>query len=255
MNFVGIDLSWGVTSPKPNRTAAGVLTENCELVANALLTTDDDILEFIKNYLDEGCIVGIDAPLVIPPNVKQRECERQLLLCKIAVFPGNRAWFVRAFGGVRGEILVDRLKECNLQLRDFIEPKKRTSAVLEVYPYASWRVLFEGDTVPKYKNTTRKRKIQGLTQLRKKLFEIDSPRKLRIPKNLDHKLDVDLNSLDSGSLDQLGDLLDATIAAYTVLMYWHFGDEKCVVLGDLRRGFILTLASDCLRKTAFKRKY
>jgi predicted RNase H-like nuclease len=255
MNFIGIDLSWKVSPEIPFRTAAVVLNEKCVVIADALLTTNGDIVQFVNRYKDEGCIVGIDAPLIVPPKLKQRKCERMLLSCKIAVFPGNRKWFFRAFGGVRGEILVDELKRLNIPLSDFLKPKENTNALLEVYPYSAWKVLFGSEAVPKYKNRKRKEKIKGLNILRKKLLDSNLDPKLKLDEKIEHGFDVDISELSNKALDQLGDLLDALIAAYTLHIYWLFGEEKCVVLGDMKEGFILTLANDCLKKMANKRKY
>ena len=255
MNFIGIDLSWKVYPEKPYRTAAVVLNESCVVKADALLTTNEDIIQFMKRYRDDGCIIGIDAPLIVPSKVKQRKCERMLLKCKIAVFPGNRRWFFRAFGGVRGEILVEELKKLDIPLRDFLKPKEKTYAVLEVYPYSAWKVLFEEEAVPKYKNRRRKDKIQGLIKLRRKLLGSNLKPELKFDKKIEHRFDVDISGLSSKALDKQGDLLDALMAAYTIYIYWCFGEERSVVLGDLEEGFILTPANDCLKKLAKKRKY
>lgn len=255
MNFIGIDLSWKVYPEKPYRTAAVVLNERCVVKADALLTTNEDVIQFIKRYRDDGCIIGIDAPLIVPPKVRQRKCERMLLSCKIAVFPGNRRWFYRAFGGVRGEILVEELIKLGIPLEDFLKPKEKTYAVLEVYPYSAWKVLFEEEAVPKYKNRRREDKIKGLIKLRKKLLGSNLKPVLKFNKKIEHRFDVDFSELNSKALDKQSDLLDALMAAYTIYIYWSFGEKRCVVLGDLEEGFILTPANDCLKKMAKKRKY
>ncbi len=254
MNFIGIDLSWRVSPPKPERTAGVVLNEKCELIAGEMLTSDEDIVEFIKRYSKEECIVGIDAPLIVPLKVKQRKCERMLLSCRIAVFPGNRKWFNKAFGGVRGELLVEELKRLNIPLKDSLGPMERTNALFEVYPYSSWRV-FLGGKVPKYKNTGRRRKVDGLTTLKKKLLDEAPSIRSKLEVEKEHILNADITKLSGKTLDQLGDTVDALIGAYTVFAYWHYGGEECVVLGNLKEGFILTLANECLKKIASKRKY
>lgn len=254
MNFIGIDLSWKVSPLKPLRTAAVVLNEKCVVIANALLSTDKDIVEFIERHSNAGCIVGIDAPLVVPPNQKQRKCERMLLSCGIGVFPGNREWFSRAFGGVRGEILVKKLNNWGIPLRDSLKPNEQKNALFEVYPYSAWKVLFGEEKVPKYKKTTKKRKVEGLSKLRRKLLDSSLSPRIKFEKKLEHRLNVEISQLSSKAMDQYGDLLDALMAAYTLLIYCNY-EERCVVLGDLKEGFILTLANDCLKEMVKKRKY
>jgi len=251
MRFIGIDLSWKVLPVKPNRTAAVVLNEKCEVITEKLLSTDKDIIEFVKLHKNDGCIMGIDAPLVVPPKIKQRKCERMLLSCKIGVFPGNRDWFFKAFGGVRGEVLVKKLDRQGIPLKDFIEQRQQKNAALEVYPYASWKVLFTNKKVPKYKNTKRKEKIKGLKEIRQKIFDSS----MKIKNGKESNIEMDISRMSNRDLDSYGDILDALNAAYTVHVYWRSGEEKCVVLGNKKEGFILTLANDCLRKQAKKGKY
>ncbi len=253
MNFIGIDLSWSVKFPKHQRTAAVVLSEDYQIIESNLITTDYEILEFIKPYIDGWCIVGIDAPLVIPPFVKQRECERFLLLGKIAAFPGNRDWFDRAFGGTRGEILAKNLKRMGIPLKDRLIPKENTNALLEVYPHALWKVLFNDRKVPRYKNAKMETKRNGLLRLKKALINTEKPAKIKLSGDLKGRLDA-IKNLRGEDLDKVGDLLDATIAAYTLAVYWHYGDLECVIFGDLKNGFILTLANERLKDLAKKRK-
>ncbi|UCF08700.1 MAG: DUF429 domain-containing protein [Thermoplasmata archaeon] len=245
---MGIDLSWKLDPPKPFRTAAVVLNEKYEMEDAALLTTDDDILAFVKKYKDEGCMVGIDAPLVVPPYQKQRGCEQRLLSCGIGVFPGKREWLVKTFGGIRGEVLVDKLGCIDIPLKDSPVIGKEKSALFEVYPYATWKVLFGPKKVPKNKNTGRVRKEEGLGMLKRQLLSQNPPLKLKGKK--EHLLKADIKGLKNRELDQLGDLLDAAVAAYTVLLFYRHGEDRCVVLGDKEEGFILTLVSDCLRRAA-----
>jgi len=198
MHFIGIDLAWKI--PPETQTAVGVLDEKLKVVDGAFLKTDEEIAAFVKKY--PARIVGIDAPLTVKNKNGARECDR-LLLKKygIPAYPANRKWFKRAFGGVRGEKLVPKLGA--------------SGAVMEVYPYATLKILL--GEIPAYKKGRKKERVKGFS-----------------------KLGLNLNSkMKLKELTQLADLLDAAVAAYTVYLYWKYGDAGCEILGDTENGFIL----------------
>ncbi|GFP38275.1 hypothetical protein HKBW3S44_01955 [Candidatus Hakubella thermalkaliphila] len=49
-------------------------------------------------------------------------------------------------------------------------------------------------------------------------------------------------------LNQLGDLLDATLAAYTVWRYWHLGEVKSCIVGTGEDGFVLLPCDSNLKR-------
>ncbi|MFH1774858.1 MAG: DUF429 domain-containing protein [Methanobacteriota archaeon] len=222
MNFIGVDLAWKV---EPNlKTALVVVDENCLPVATDYVYTDEEILEFIKRHCSNGCIIGIDAPLIVRNRHGRRECERLLQKYGVPSYPANREWLNRAFGGVRGEILAGKLKKLGIELKARLRLKTFTKAVMEVYPYSALKFLLR--EIPKYKKGGKKERLKGISELRKTLQKVQS-------------------SLIAGelanekNLKRAADLLDAAIAAYTVLLYWKHGEERCEVIGSESEGFIL----------------
>lgn len=86
---VGIDLAGS-----PKRNTGICLMHNKKIVKYATLHEDEEIISFVK----ESCpqIIGIDAPLSLPPGRKSlddnngvhlRECDRELTKRKIRFFP------------------------------------------------------------------------------------------------------------------------------------------------------------------------
>ncbi len=224
MNFIGVDLAWKVGSN--SKTALVVIDENCSPVSTAYVLTDEEILEFIKKHCSSGCLVGIDAPLVVKNRSGRRECERLLQEYGIPSYPANRDWLARAFGGVRGEILVEKLKKLGIELNARPQPRVFTKAVMEIYPYSALKILLK--KIPKYKKGNKNERTKGIAELR------------RVLKKIQPSLIID-ELANEKELREQADLLDAAIAAYIVSLYWQRGEEKCEVIGNEKEGFILTL--------------
>ncbi len=86
---VGIDLAGS-----PKRNTGICLMYNKRIVKYATLHGNDEIISFVKEASPE--VIGIDAPLSLPPGRKSlednngvhlRECDRELLKRKIRFFP------------------------------------------------------------------------------------------------------------------------------------------------------------------------
>lgn len=224
MNFIGVDLAWKV---EPNsRTALVAVDENCSLIATGYVSTDEEIVGFVKRHCFSGCLVGIDAPLVVKNRRGCRECERLLQKYGIPSYPANRDWLTRAFGGVRGEILVRKLKKLGIELRAHPQPETFAKAAMEIYPYSALKFLLK--KIPKYKKGRKNERMKGISDLRRALQKAQ-------PSLISGKL------AGEKDLREQADLLDAAVAAYTVFLYWKHGEERCEVLGSEKEGFILTL--------------
>lgn len=226
MNFIGVDLAWKV-EPK-SRTALVAVDENCSLIATDYVYADEEILEFIKRHCSSGCLVGIDAPLVVKNRRGRRECENLLQKYGIPSYPANRDWMNKAFGGVRGEILVRKLKKLGIELKARPQPETFAKAAMEIYPYSALKFLLK--KIPKYKKGRKRERAKGISDLRKALQKAQPP---LISGKLASEKD----------LKKTADLLDAAVAAYTVFLYWKHGEERCEVIGSEEEGFILTLKS------------
>ena len=80
MRFVGIDLAWSLRNTHRAETGGVSIDETGRVIASASLTADEAIVAFVLAHTDpDGCIVGIDAPLVVPNETGQRACEAALL--------------------------------------------------------------------------------------------------------------------------------------------------------------------------------
>ncbi|MBI5253669.1 MAG: DUF429 domain-containing protein [Euryarchaeota archaeon] len=241
MKFIGIDLAWKV-EPK-SKTALVAIDKSCSLIATDYVYTDKEILEFIKRHCSSGCLVGVDAPLVVRNKHGRRECERLLQKHGIPSYPANREWLTRAFGGVRGEILVRKLKKLGIELKARPQPKTFAKAVMEIYPYSALKFLLK--KIPKYKKGKKKERVKGISDLREALQKVQ-PSLIagEIASEKDLREQERESNAPASLLKKAADLLDAAVAAYTVFLYWKHGGERCEVIGSEEEGFIVTLKDE-----------
>jgi predicted RNase H-like nuclease len=239
MRFIGIDLSWKMKPrPEEKRSAVACLGFDGNLERYEHCTTDKEIISLVDKLSTGGCVMGINAPLVVPPDTEgSRVCEGQLLDMKIKVLPTDPRSFDRWYGGCRGVVLLETLSDTDhgYQLTDRL-PASTDKAVAETNPSASWMRLF--GRAPKYKGIPMESKRQGLFKLKERL-KSGLPEKypaLRL-----NKLDMGMNDLEELTalgLDIYGDALDAVMSAYTMLL-WAREPKLCEVVGDVKRGFVV----------------
>lgn len=110
--YVGVDIGWSC-NPTPDSTGVSTIVGD-ELVDMQSLQTDGEIAEYVDSR--DADYVGIDAPLVVRNVTGRRGVEDTLDENGINALPANRTWFNEAFGGVRGESIVDELGDVGYEL-------------------------------------------------------------------------------------------------------------------------------------------
>lgn len=224
MNFIGIDLAW----KEKGETAIIALDYKGEVIAHGCEKENTAIASFVDRYSADGCLVGIDAPLVVKNYEGRRQCEEMLQARGIQAYPANRSWFLRAFGAVRGEKLMAELEKIGFCLVDTIPRGRYIRGVMEVYPYATIRAVLP--EIPPYKKGGKEQRLMGIRRLLSMLQSLKPP--LRIPLRL-----LQLG----GTIDDLkraSDFIDAAVAAYTVYVC-SMDPGKCIILGNKEEGFVL----------------
>jgi len=239
MRYIGIDLAWKM-KPRPTekRSAVACLDDKVGLCLYEHCTDDEQIIKWVEKLSIGGCVMGINAPLVVPPNTEgRRQCEGQLMDMEIKVLPTDPKRFEDWYGGCRGVVLMEQLNELDhgYTLTDRL-PASTNKAVAETNPGVSWRRLF--GAVPKYKGVPMEDKRKALFGV-KELLKSGLPKGYPVPTLA--KLDLwprDIGQLTALGLDIYGDALDAVISAYTVML-WSRVTNSCEVVGDLRKGFVV----------------
>jgi len=239
MRYIGIDLAWKMNPcPDEKRSAVVALDDGARLIFYNHYCTDEEIIEALDKLSNIGSVIGVDAPLVVPPDTEgRRVCEGLLSDMQIRVMPTDPKRFERWYGGCRGVVLLEKLqaRDHGYQMVDRL-PSSTGKAVVEVYPAGSWKRLF--GYVPKFKGVPVEEKRRALLRL-KDLLKFGMPP--RYPGvRMDHldKTKNDLDCLSGPGLDVFGDALDAVMAAYTVML-WAKDPTLCEAVGDLKGGFIL----------------
>ena len=74
MHFVGVDLAWGDRRP----TGLAVLDDEGHLLHVSAAATDDEIVAALAPYVEDDCLVAIDAPLIVTNATGNRPAEAAL---------------------------------------------------------------------------------------------------------------------------------------------------------------------------------
>ncbi len=252
MLFLGLDLAWG--SKNTSGACALTLAANKEEpyslhLANITeaLGDDDAILDWVTHWDQvagqEGLILGIDAPLLVPNETGKRPCEtelgRRFARYQAGAHPANRQIF---HDNVRGERLVARLAAQNIHHDPYLispmEPNVRR--VMEVFPHPAHIIFFSLAKTLKYKAKPG-RDYPG----RWAVFQ-DYVRYLRGLETADPALHLahvwppeDVTGVKGRALKRYEDSLDALTCAYIAAWYWRYGAEGAEVIGDMAAGYIV----------------
>jgi predicted RNase H-like nuclease len=245
MHFVGVDLAWGDRRP----TGLAVLDDEGYLLHVSATTSDDAIVAALAPYVEDDCLVGIDAPLVVTNPVGNRPAEA-LLNKEFARFdagahPSNtgKPEFREQPRGAR---IAARLG------LDLNPRSGRPRRAIEVYPHAAMVALFRLGRTLKYKNKPGR----DLEQLRSELIVLlglleglasADPQLLVSPPPADPGVATVWRALRSAvekagrksELRVVEDQVDAVICAYVALFATR-RPERTTTYGDFATGYIVT---------------
>ncbi len=211
------------------------------------LGDDDSILAWLDTWDaaegQDGLIVGIDAPLLVPNQTGRRPCEaelgRRFARFQAGAHPANRTLFR---GYVRGEDLVGRLAERAIVHSPYLDTPQETGhrQVMEVFPHPAHVILFGLTRTLKYKaKPGRSYELRWAVfaeygRLLRGLQAQDPP--LALPPDWPPS---DVTGVTGGPLKRLEDSLDALTCAYIAYYYWWHGQTGGEVIGDLAQGYIV----------------
>jgi predicted RNase H-like nuclease/ppGpp synthetase/RelA/SpoT-type nucleotidyltranferase len=238
MYFIGLDLAWGERKP----TGLAVLDAEGQLLTVSSHGNDETIVAALAPYVDDDCLVAIDAPLVVENAAGNRPCEaalnRDFAGFDAGAHPSNTGKPELA-GMPRGARLASRL---GLDM----DPSSRSSRrAIEVYPHPATVALFRLGRTLKYKHKPGR----TLPQLRSELLELmrlleglaGSEVALRVA---DHEQWKELVALVEAAerkseLRRVEDQVDAVVCAY-VALFSERRPDLTTTYGDLGSGYIVT---------------
>ncbi len=245
--FIGVDLAWGGSNPdkEHNETGVVVVDESGRVLDAGWTRGVDATAQWIQTRAgDGGCVVMVDAPLVVDNDTKQRVCEREV---------GQRygRWKVSANStntsspGQAGVALLAQLEKARWTYDSGVDgPAVAGRAVSECYPYTALVGAAElgyDRERPKYKRKPptltvaqwrpeRARNCDELSRRLDGLRTAEPPLDLRSHPTT-FKLIDEASPFDDRAYKHREDLLDAALAAWTALLWVRKGLDRCQVLG------------------------
>ena len=216
--FIGIDLAWGHRA----RTGVAALDEGGRLLSVESLLTDDEILRWVAAQPGVPVVVAVDAPLVVPNETGQRDCERQIASAYGRLGASCHPSNTTLMPAPRGTRLAAALA---------------SSVCIEVYPHAALVGLFALPYRLLYKKGTILVRREGLLRLAALLeswpvLDLDG---VDVWKRLTDAVSEAVRLVD---LKRVEDQLDAVLCAGLARL-WHRDDGALVVYGDLRGAHVV----------------
>ncbi len=206
--YIGIDLAWG------DKNLSGFCAlvpykKSLKIIDIKLLKSIDEIVDEIQKYINNKVYIGLDAPLLVPNEDGNRECEKlfnkDFAKYKISMLPINRTIFTKYNSNIRSEELFKRLQDDGFK-RDY----KSDKVIFEVYPHSTIAMLFNNQQILPYKRK-KGRDVEFIREqisiYKRYLAKVVSSHKI---------LKNDVSALKGQGLKDFEDMLDAITCAYTI---------------------------------------
>jgi predicted RNase H-like nuclease len=252
MLFVGIDLAWSEKNGSGIAALDGSIGSG-RFVSGDVVFSDEEIVGLVKKKTKgRKALVAIDAPLIVPNEDGRRIAEElvEILFRKYdaGAHPANRRRLSQWSGKVRGEEIVGLLEKEEFKHDPYVGRFEETRKLFEVYPHPSMVVLFKLSKVLQYKAKPKRNYNSRWEEFQKYQNHLKNLREAKpslvLPKEITER---DIRRLKGQELKNYEDLLDAIFCAYIAYYYWA-NPDKCLVLGDMERGYIMTPVFDFMRK-------
>jgi len=241
--FIGVDFAW-----QSERNATGIAVargddRGAEVVHIASGVRGlDDVVAAIEQHAAQDMVVAIDAPLIIRNRSGRRRCETEISRRFGAKHASAHSSNLTLYPDPRTHTLVQRLEEIGFRHEVRQERFGRGRWFFEVYPHPAHIVLFELETILKYKAKSRRPRSLRLSEFARlhsllvSLEHADPPLSGGAAASL---VSADLQMLRGQALKDHEDALDAWFCAYLALHVWYWGAERNEVVGDFESGYIV----------------
>lgn len=241
--FIGVDLAW-----QSERNATGIVVARGEEGAATVIEVASGvrklnaILSIVERFATANTVVAIDAPLIIRNTEGCRPCESAISRRFSAKHASAHSSNLRRYPEPCTHELVRQL-ECS-GFRHHVATKRRAGGrwFFEVYPHPAHIVLFDLDTIIKYKAKSRRARSVRLSEfkrLQSLLVSLQHAEPALAPGAASPLLDMDLHELRGQQLKDHEDALDAWFCSYLAMYVWYWGSERNEVVGDFETGYIV----------------
>jgi predicted RNase H-like nuclease len=242
--FVGIDLAWTYK----NETGLCIMNDQGRvLYLDAQVYTDAQIADLILTYEDQDLCIAVDAPLVIRNESGSREADRLLTRTRIhghhlKLFMANRAFFMKAYGTVRGEALAKCVKNAALtsyekEIEFGFLAQKGHSIMVETFPTGICCGLFPDIYPIRYKVKGKVAYSETNTALHTILSRVCQFEEDGLISGVRPHFEFTTGLIKRKAHKHIEDKLDAFLSAYGLYsIYKNTAEPLC--FGDLENGFI-----------------
>lgn len=253
--FIGIDFAW-----QSERNATGIAIAHGEGAQASLVDVVsavhgmNEIIALVERHATENTVIAIDAPLIIRNVTGRRACESEISRRFGARHASAHSSNLTLYPVPSTHELVRRLEQAGFRHHVGRERKERGRWFFEVYPHPAHIVLFDLETILKYKAKSRRPRslrLDEFARLQSLLVSLANAEPALAPEAGVSLIAADLTALRGQRLKDHEDALDAWFCAYLALHAWYWGAERNEVVGDFESGYIvlpmLGLALDALR--------
>ena len=200
----------------------------------------------------DSAFIAIDAPLIVPNKEGRREAERLVGLYfrkyDAGAHPANRRRLSQWSGKIRGEEISKLLRKEGFLHSPYAKKFEKKRKFFEVFPHPSMVVLFKLDRIIRYKAKPKRDYEFRWKEFRKYQKYLKNLEKAKPSLILPKEFYKDVKKLRGQKLKDYEDMLDAVFCAYIAYYFWA-NPEKCAVLGNMKKGYILTPVFDSMKKT------
>lgn len=207
-----------------------------ELVSTASLRAHEDILSWIaRNRGRHGCILAVNAPIIVENTGGQRPCD-------VLMHNHFAAHFVDEYQVNTVNASHPRTMGRALMRMGFDpDPQAPGDRVIETYNQATQILLFELERPIRLKTGPVGARKDAVARFRETLAEMltDSVPALNPTRAFDDLLTADLPASNGSRVGEIEEQLEAVLCAYTAAYLDMRGPEDCAYLGDLRDGYVL----------------
>jgi len=234
--YLGLDLAWA-----PRNSSGGAVMEVDEdgtltLKSTASLRAHEDILSWLaRNRGRDGCIVAVNAPIIVENTGGQRPCD-------VALHEHFARNFVDEYHVNIANASHPRTIGRALQRMGFDpNPTSEGDRVVETYNQPTQVLLFDLERPIRLKAGPVSARKDAVARFRDLLIEKldDSVPPLNPSEALLALVEADLPASNGSRVGEIEEQLEAVLCAYTAAYLDVRGPHACAFLGDLRDGYVL----------------
>lgn len=235
--YLGLDLAWA-----PRKSSGGAVIEADEngvlrLKSSNSLRAHEDILGWLaRNRGRHGCILAVNAPIIVENTGGQRPCDQALH----EHFAGNYVdeYHVNITNASHPRTIGRALQRMGF---DNDPTSAEGDRVVETFNQPTQILLFDLERPIRLKSGPVGARKDAVARFREILVEKldDATPPLEMSPALDSLVTADLPSSNGSRVGEQEEQLEAVLCAYTAAFLDIRGPQACAFFGDLRDGYVL----------------